>query len=398
MRILHTSDWHLGRSFHREGLLGHQATFVDHLVDTVRAERVDLVVVAGDVYDRALPSADAVSVADDALRRLAALRVPVVLTSGNHDSARRLGFAADLISVAGVHLLTDPARVDRPVQLEDAHGPVSVYGLPYLEPAVLHEAWGLPARSHDAVAREAMRRVAEHRDGPGRGARSVVMAHTWVSGGRPSDSERDIIVGGVSHVGADVFAGVDYVALGHLHGRQRITDTVRYSGSPLAYSFSEADHTKGSWLVQLGRDGVEQVDFVAAPVPRRLARLRGRLDDLLTNDSYAACEDRWVQVTLTDAQRPRAAMERLRTRFPHALLLDFAPEGAAPSTSRWADRLRGRSDRDIVRDFVDVVRNEPADDDELALLDAACDARTAVPALDGRRTEITADVDRALAS
>ncbi|CAN5865228.1 exonuclease SbcCD subunit D [soil metagenome] len=376
MRILHTSDWHLGRSFHREGLLGHQAAFIDHLVDTVRAERVDLVVVAGDVYDRALPSVDAVAVADDALRRLAGLGVPVVLTSGNHDSARRLGFAADLISAAGIHLLTDPARVDRPVQLSDAHGPVSVYGLPYLEPEVLREPWALPARSHEAAAAEAMRRVTAHRDGAGRGTRSVVIAHTWVRGGEASDSERDITVGGVSQVPADVFAGTDYVALGHLHGRQRITESVRYSGSPLAYSFSEADHTKGCWLVDLGKLGVTRVEFVPAPVPRRLARIRGRLDDLLSDRAYAAHEDRWLQVTLTDPLRPRAAMERLRTRFPHALLLDFAPEGRADAPTRWADRLRGRTDREIVRDFVEVVRDEPADPAELALLDAACDSCT----------------------
>ncbi len=376
MRILHTSDWHLGRSFHREGLLGHQAAFIDHLVETVRAERVDLVVVAGDVYDRALPSVDAVAVANDALRRLAGLRVPVVITSGNHDSARRLGFAADLIAAAGVHLLTDPHTLDRPVQLADDHGLVSVYGLPYLEPEALREAWGLPTRSHEAVTAAAMGRVAAHRASVGDGARSVVLAHTWVHGGQPSDSERDIAVGGVTQVPAEVFAGVDYVALGHLHGRQRITETVRYSGSPLAYSFSEADHTKGCWLVELGRDGVEQVEFVAAPVPRRLGRVQGRLADLLRDPSYAGMEERWLQVTLTDLRRPRAAMEQLRTRFPRALLLDFAPEGLADTTHQWADRLRGRSDREVVRDFVDVVRGESADDNEQALLDEAYEACT----------------------
>ncbi|MBA2738200.1 MAG: exonuclease SbcCD subunit D [Nocardioidaceae bacterium] len=391
MRILHTSDWHLGRSFHREGLLGHQAAFVDHLVETVRSDRVDLVVVAGDVYDRALPSVDAVAVADDALRRLAGLGVPVVLTAGNHDSARRLGFAADLICAAGIHLLTDPARVDRPVWVEDDHGPVAVYGLPYLEPDVLREPWGLPDRSHEAVAREAMRRVTAHRDGPGGGARTIVLAHTWVTGGQPSDSERDITVGGVSQVSADVFTGADYVALGHLHGRQRISDTVRYSGSPLPYSFSEANHTKGCWLVELGKDGVERVDFVAAPVPRRLARVRGTLEELLASPAHTRHEDHWLQVTLTDTLRPRAAMERLRTRFPYALLLDFAPEGRAAATTQWADRLRGRSDRDIIRDFVEVVRDEPAGPDELALLDAACDACTGARVLEALPGEGGAD-------
>jgi exonuclease SbcD len=376
VRILHTSDWHLGRSFHRVGLLGHQAEFIDHLVETVRAERVGLVVVAGDVYDRALPSVDAVAVADEALRRLAALRVPVVLTSGNHDSARRLGFAADLIAAAGIHLITDPQRVGRPVQVHDEHGPVDVHALPYLEPELLREPWELPVRSHAAVARAAMARVSAHRASAPATTRSVVVAHTWVVGGTPSDSERDITVGGVSQVPLDVFDGVDYVALGHLHGRQTISPRVRYSGSPLAYSFSEAGHRKGSWLVDLGASGVADVTFIPAPVPRSLGRLAGTLDDLLADPRHAGVEDQWLQVRLTDAVRPRAAMERLRSRFPHVLQLEFAPDAAGGRPTQWSDRLRGRTDREVVHDFVEVVRSEPADDAESALLDAACDACT----------------------
>jgi len=134
MRILHTSDWHLGRSFHREGLLDAQSAFVDHLVDVVRAESVDVVVVSGDIYDRALPAADTVSLASDALRRLIAAGIRVVMTSGNHDSAPRLGFAAELIDAAGVHLRTSPHQVGTPIVVEDRHGEVAIYGLPYLEP------------------------------------------------------------------------------------------------------------------------------------------------------------------------------------------------------------------------------------------------------------------------
>ncbi len=397
VRILHTSDWHLGRSFHREGMLGHQAAFVDFLVDTVRAERVGLVVVAGDVYDRALPSVDAVAVADEALRRLAGLRVPVVVTSGNHDSARRLGFAADLIATAGIHLRTDPAGVDRPVMVTDAAGPVAVYGLPYLEPEVLCEPWGLPTRSHEAVLRAAMQRVARHRAGLGAGTRSVVLAHAWVTGGAASGSERDISVGGISSVPAEVFDGVDYVALGHLHGRQSIRPTVRYSGSPLAYSFSETTHRKGCWLVELGPAGVDEVAFVPAPVPRPLGRLRGTLEELLGDPRHDAVTGHWLQVTLTDPRRPRAAMERLRTRFPHALLLDFAPEGRAVDRVPWSQRLRGRSDREIVHDFVAAVRAEPADPAESELLNAACDACTSGRTLESVRGDsATSEPDRAV--
>src|SRR6188768_3160860 len=144
MRILHTSDWHLGRSFHREGLLGHQSVFMDHLLGVVETEKVDVVVVAGDIYDRALPHVDAVRLADETFARLAASRAKVVLTSGNHDSAQRLGFGSRLMDAAGVHVRTDPGSAGQPVLLEDGHGPVAVYGLPYLDPQLLREPWQLP--------------------------------------------------------------------------------------------------------------------------------------------------------------------------------------------------------------------------------------------------------------
>jgi len=374
VRILHTSDWHLGRSFHREGLLDAQARFVDSLVDTVRDERVDLVLVAGDVYDRAVPAVDAVQLADDTLRRLAALRVPTVITSGNHDSALRLGFAADLISAAGIHLRTDCSRIADPLLFEDRHGPVAVYALPYLEPEALTEPWGLPVRSHEAVATAAMASVRRDLAARPAGIRTVAVAHTWVTGGAPSDSERDISVGGISHVPASTFDGLDYVALGHLHGRQEIKPRLRYSGSPLAYSFSETHQLKGSWLVELGRNGFGRADFVAAPVPRRLSRLRGRLAELLTDPAYAGLEEHWVQITLTDPVRPRAAMEQLRgSRFPHTLSLLFDPEERAGPDPVMAPVVAGRSEREVVTDFVAAVRDIPATLDERALLEAACE-------------------------
>lgn len=373
MRILHTSDWHLGRSFHREGMLGHQAAYVDHLLAVVESERVDLVVVAGDVYDRALPHVDAVRLADEALTRLAASRVKVVLTSGNHDSAQRLGFGSRLADAAGVFIRTDASTVGTPVLLEDAHGPVAVYGLPYLDPDAVREPWALPVRSHEAALSEAMRRVHADRGRRRPGLRTVVLAHAFVAGARPSDSERDISVGGVSLVPTSVFDGVDYAALGHLHGRHTLTDTVRYSGSPLAYSFSEAAHVKGSWLLDLGADGVAGAEFVEAPVPRRLARIRGTLDELLHDLTLTEHEDAWVQATLTDAVRPLQAMERLRTRFPHTLVIGFEPVGAG------RDRVpvaapHGRSDHAIALDFVEEMRGAPAGEAEAALLRAAVDA------------------------
>lgn len=366
MRLLHTSDWHLGRSFHRVDLLDAQAAFVDHLVETVRAERVDAVLVSGDVYDRALPPVDAVRLCDEALRRLAE-RTRVVLIAGNHDSAQRLGFGAGLMDAAGVHVRTGPESVGAPVPLGDD---LAVYGIPYLEPELVRHTWRLGERGHAAVLAEAMGRVrADAARRPG--VRTVVLAHAFVIGGEPSDSERDISVGGVSHVPLGVFDGVDYVALGHLHGRQRLAETVRYSGSPLAYSFSEEHQRKGSWLVGVGADGVKEIDFVAAPVPRPVARLRGRLDDLLTNASYQPYNGHWLQITLTDPARPAGAMERLRARFPHTLVLCFEPEGAVAAGRTWVERVRERSDLDVALDFVAEVGGAPAAPAERALLHEA---------------------------
>jgi exonuclease SbcD len=372
MRLLHTSDWHLGRSFHREGMLTHQAAYVDHLLDVVEAERVDLVVVAGDVYDRALPQVDAVALADETLARLAHSRAKVVITSGNHDSAQRLGFSSRLIDAAGVFIRTDAASVGRPVLLEDEHGPVAVHGLPYLDPDVVREPWGLSARSHEAALVEAMRRVGADLDARP-GTRSVVLAHAFVAGGQPSDSERDISVGGVSRVPTSVFNGVDYAALGHLHGPHTLTDRVRYSGSPLAYSFSETGQRKGSWLVDLDARGFAGAEFVEAPVPRPLARLRGTLDELLTDPRLDVHTGSWVEATLTDDRRPSQAMDRLRRRFPHAVVLGFAPDHQ-PGSGTPVARTRGRSDHEIALDFVAELRGVPATDAEAALLRTACDA------------------------
>jgi exonuclease SbcD len=378
VRILHTSDWHLGRSFHRVGMLAHQAEFVDHLLEVVESEQVDLVVVAGDVYDRALPHVDAVRLADETLARLAASRARVVLTSGNHDSARRLGFGSRLIDAAGIHLRTDAAGVGTPVLLEDAHGPVAVHGIPYLDPQALLEPWALPARTHEAALGEAMRRV--RADLARRRCRSVVLAHAFVAGGLPSESERDISVGGVSVVPGALFDGISYTALGHLHGRATLAEGLRYSGSPLAYSFSEAGHTKGCWLVDLGPAGVTGTTFVPAPVPRALSALTGELETLLTDPGLSDVEDHWLQVTHTDAVRPQRPMERLRERFPETLVLRFAPVGApAPVLPEPAP---GRSDHQVALDFVHAMRGDAATGEESALLRTACDSCAEDPEAD----------------
>jgi exonuclease SbcD len=360
MRLLHTSDWHLGRSFHQVGLLGAQAAHLDHLVDVVRAEAVDAVLVSGDVYDRALPSPETVALLSETLERLVDSGAQVVLSSGNHDSAVRLGFASGLLERAGVHVRTSVADIGRPVLLGD----VAVHALPYLEPAVVAEPLGATDRTHAAVLRAAMERVrAVPHPGP-----TVVMAHAFVAGGATSDSERDIAVGGVAVVPADVFAGVDYTALGHLHGRQEVAEGVRYSGSPVAMSFSEHGHTKGGLLVDLSGP-VPVVEEVDAPVERPLAVLRGTLDELLADPRHAGAETAWCQVTLTDPVRPLGAMERVQRRFPHTLELRFDPVGATVPLRPYATRVEARAEVDVCCDFLGHVRGgRTAGDEERALL------------------------------
>ncbi|MET7600051.1 exonuclease SbcCD subunit D [Streptomyces sp. NPDC004082] len=375
MRLLHTSDWHLGRAFHRVNMLGAQAEFIGHLVTTVRERGVDAVVVSGDVYDRAVPPLAAVELFDDALHRLADLGVPTVMISGNHDSARRLGVGAGLIGRAGIHLRTDASACGTPVVLPDPHGDVAFYGLPYLEPALVKDQFGVDRAGHEAVLAAAMDRVRADLAARPPGTRSVVLAHAFVTGGQVSDSERDITVGGVAAVPAGVFDGVDYVALGHLHGSQTITERVRYSGSPLPYSFSEADHRKSMWLVELGRDGALGAERVDCPVPRALARIRGRLGDLLADPALIRHEDAWVEATLTDPVRPAEPMARLTERFPHTLSLVFDPERASgePEVS-YARRLAGRGEQEIAEDFVAHVRGAGPDAHERSVLRDAFDA------------------------
>ncbi|EMF01685.1 exonuclease SbcCD subunit D [Streptomyces mobaraensis NBRC 13819 = DSM 40847] len=385
MRLLHTSDWHLGRSFHRVGLLDAQRAFLAHLVDTVREHAVDAVLVAGDVYDRAVPPLAAVELFDEALHRLADTGVPVVMISGNHDSARRLGVGAGLLGRAGVHLRTDPAGCGTPVVLSDAHGDVALYGLPYLEPALVRTTLDARGAGHAAVLEAAMDRVRADLAGRPAGTRSVVLAHAFVAGGAASDSERDITVGGVAAVPPEIFHGVDYAALGHLHGCQTITDRVRYSGSPLAYSFSEATHRKTMWLIDLAADGTVTGERIDCPVPRPLARIRGRLDELLDDPALDRHEDAWVEATLTDPVRPKDPMTRLAARFPHVLSLVLDPDRAPEDPlASYALRLRGRTDRQIAEDFVAHVRGEGPDAAERALLTDALDT-VRVAAAEGER-------------
>jgi len=382
---LHTSDWHLGRSFHGIGMLDAQRAFIDQLVAFVRDESVDVVLIAGDVYDRALPGVDVVGLLDDALVRLTGAGAEVVLTSGNHDSAIRLGFASRLLERGGVHLRTRLNELDVPVLFplgddagNEAAPVLAIYGIPWLEPRLVAEQLGVETASHFEVTRAATERIrADVRQrSQTRTVHSVVLAHTFASGGISSDSERDLSIGGVGAVPLDLFDGFGYTALGHLHGRQELSPAVRYSGSPLAYSFSEAKHRKGSWLVEVDAEGIGGVREVLWDAPRTLAVLRGKLDELLESEDFAWAETAYCQITLTDEARPAQAMDRLRARFPDTLVLGFDPDGpgAAPKASYSSRLAEAEDDLSVCCGFLEHVRGRPASDAEAAVLAEALDA------------------------
>ncbi|WP_457962806.1 exonuclease SbcCD subunit D [Arthrobacter sp. D1-29] len=393
MRLLHTSDWHLGRSFYGVGMLDAQRSFVDQLVSAVSEQGVDVVLIAGDVYDRALPGVDVVDLLDDALVRIASAGAKVVLTSGNHDSAIRLGFASRLLEQGGVHLRTRLADLDQPLLLplddraqfdsraqfdDHAQGAVlAIYGIPWLEPRLVAEQLGVDTATHFEVTRAATALVRQdlERRRSGGTVHAVVLAHTFASGGISSDSERDLSIGGVGAVPLDLFDGFSYTALGHLHGRQCLSPEVRYSGSPLAYSFSEARHTKGAWLIDVGPEGVTDVTELLWEAPRKLAVLRGELSDLLESAEHAWAEDAYCQITLTDAHRPAQAMERLRARFPDTLVLGFDPQGgAAKVPASYSSRLaQAQDDLSVCCGFLEHVRGRDATEPERQALTSALD-------------------------
>ncbi|WP_137843034.1 exonuclease SbcCD subunit D [Microbacterium sp. 2FI] len=383
MRILHTSDWHIGRSFHGHATLDALRGVLDALVARVREHEVDVVIVAGDVFDSAAPAAACYSLLTDTLRSLADAGAAVVVTSGNHDSAARLGFQSSLLR-DGIHVVTDPLTIGTPITLADEHGPVHVYGIPFLEPALVRHLWpDAELRSQHHTLAHAMDLI--RADIAARGGRSVTIAHCFAAGVDATPGvEREIRQGSLDVVPLAVFDGPDYVALGHIHGRQRLSDAVRYAGAPLHYSFGEADKPRGSWLVELDAAGLASVEWLDLPIPRRLVTIRGALDDLLSDASHAGAVDAWVCAQYTDATPQPEPMRRLQARFPHCATVMHTPEGVRGDDGlTYARRVRAaRSDAELVDAFLAHVREgEGASEREAEIIRDVIDERTLTEAL-----------------
>lgn len=376
MKILHTSDWHIGRTFHGVDLLADQASVLGSIADSVRQHGVDVVVVPGDIYDRSIPSSDAVTVCNRGFEAIRAAGAVIVATSGNHDSAVRLGAGASFAAAGGLHLITRVGQIGTPVMLSDQFGPVAFYGIPYLEPEITRVELDVPrARTHSDILGAAMSRVRRdlaERTAADPSTRSVLLAHAFVVGGEASESERSISVGGVETVAVGEFDGVDYVALGHLHSPQMLSESVRYSGSPLPYSFGERSHRKAALLIELDVAGLSSVQRLDLPVIRGLSQVVGTLDELLTESKYADSEQCYVSALLTDPVRPVDAMRQLQARFPFAVHLEWQrPEGQ--SDLKYRDAVRGRTDMEIARGFVSAVRSDPSER-EVSLMTEALSA------------------------
>lgn len=380
MRLLHTADWHLGRLFHGLHLTADQAHVLDQLVNLARDAEVDAVLVAGDVFDRAVPPPDAVRLLSETLERLVRdVGTRAILIAGNHDSPERLQFCSGVLSQRGLWVAGWPSVEPTIVGLADDDGPVRIAAVPFVEPPVAREVFGDEElrTHHDALARA----VTSARERMPADGRSVLVAHAWVAGGTVSESERPLTVGGADLVEAEALAGFDYVALGHLHRPQPVgADHLRYAGSLMKYSFSEADHVKSVELVELGADGVRTERI--ALVPRRdVRRIEGALSGLLEAAADDPARDDYLEATLTDPGVVRDPIGRLREVYPN--MLSVVRPALAP-VGRIGPSLIGERRIDAVElfdAFYRERRGRPLDDDQRAAL------RNAIEAVDARDRE-----------
>ena len=320
MRLLHTSDWHIGRKFEEVDLLPAQRQFGDWFVELAISEKIDVVLLAGDIFDRATPKAEAVDLVDDILNRLKSAGIATVAISGNHDSAERLNFGARFMAEADLHIRAERPEIPdigHPVRITRPSGEsIEILPLPYLDPQRVIMTNGLDRR-HDTVLGAVIEQQCAKLANP---RRTIVMGHAFVVGGQGSDSERQLTVGGTGQVPASLFKDFGYVALGHLHRPQTVGEEhIVYSGSPMAYSFSE-EHAKSMRIISVDESITSEI--VPVDVGRKVVTLSDTLDNLLVSSKYDDHKESFVKVRLSDPDVQIGVMERLRARFPHILIAE----------------------------------------------------------------------------
>jgi len=352
MRLLHTSDWHIGIKLGSFDYLPSQKEFANWLLEIVKTEAIDVVLVAGDIFDKPIPSSDSINLVDEIFVNLLEVGVSVVVISGNHDSAERMHFCSKAMENAGLYIRTEQRNlydVGAPIHIERNGETVSIIPIPYLDPHRVIEI-GEAERSHGGLIDEILKiRIKEVVDP----SKTVVMSHAFVAGGTESDSERKISIGGTARVATDVYKGFGYVALGHLHRPQPVGGSnMFYSGTPLQYSFSE-EHQKSVRIIDIGED--VKTHNIEIPVGPKVVTLTDFLDNLISDAKYKYAENHLVRVKLKDPTRQLNAYDRLYSRFANLLFVTYEKEYVGAEFAGTSSELRRLSPDQIVDQYIDAV-------------------------------------------
>ncbi|EKO3957067.1 exonuclease SbcCD subunit D [Vibrio fluvialis] len=358
MKFLHTSDWHLGRQFHNVSLLEDQRYVLKQLIDYLKNNAVDAVIVAGDVYDRSVPPTVAIELLDEVVSSICTdLNIPMIMIPGNHDGAKRLGFAAKQMKGAGLHIISDFEQMMTPVVLKsDQAGDVAFYGMPYNDPEQVRHHYQNSVTTHDEAHQFLCECIKAQRD---TSQRHVLISHCFVDGAMESDSERPLSIGGSDRVNHEHFADFDYVALGHLHQPQKKGEEhIRYSGSLMKYSFSEQHQKKGMTLVELNDAGFVAAEHIPLSAPHDMRIIEGELDQLLEQGKTDPSAHDYLLVRLHDKHAILDPMEKLRKVYPNVLHLE--KPGMLIGVDQDMGRARlARGEMDMFRDFFLEAKQEP---------------------------------------
>jgi len=356
MRILHTSDWHIGRQFHSVSLLEDQRHVLQQIVDVAKSESADVVIVAGDIYDRAVPPAAAVSLVDEVFNQLINhLGIPVIAIAGNHDGPQRLGFASRQLAKANLYIAGPLQAEPQSIVLKDKHGDVVFYPIPYADPATVRGVYADHAiRTHNQGMEQIIQALPTHKK-----QRSVAIAHCFIAGGVDCDSERPLSVGGSDQVSPLHFKDFNYVAMGHLHRQQQQgVETVRYSGSPLKYSFSEEQHEKSITIVDLDAMGQCDIKHIPLNALRDMRSISGTLDDIIHGAKKDPNVNDYLLISLTDTHAILDPMGKLRAAYPNVLHLERPGLMAAKPQQLVHRDLMKKGELSMFKDFYKQTLDE----------------------------------------
>lgn len=357
MKLIHLSDLHIGKRVNEFSMLEDQRAILSQILAAVKREQADGVLVAGDIYDKPVPPAEAVQMFDEFLTRLAELETPVFVISGNHDSAERVAFGARLMSGRGVYVSPVYDGNVTGITMKDKYGEVVVYLLPFVKPALVRHVFEDedPGSYQDAV------RIAVDHIAVDQNKRNVLVAHQFVTGAFRCDSE-EVLVGGLDNVDVSVFDAFDYVALGHIHSPQHVgRETVRYCGTPLKYSFSEAEQEKSMTVVELGEKGRVEIKTLPFKPLRDMRRIRGTYLEVTALDYYKDTnQEDYVQVTLTDEEDVPDGMQKLRVIYPNLMKLEYDNRRTRESREvTGACEVEQRSELELFEEFYELQNNQP---------------------------------------